>query len=226
MIPTKDYWDSQYAADALPKLLDGLKLTVQISLLGFALAAVLGLLVAVVRRSKIPVISHLFSFYVLFIRGTPLLVQAIFVYFVLPKLPGVGVSLSLFWAGVVVMGVNYSAYCAEVYRAGIEDLPAGQWEAATALSLPRATTWGRVVLPQAIRSVIPILGNYLVQMFKDSAVLLGIGVVELLNSANIYGQDSYRFVEPMVMAGLLYLIVSIPASLAFRVMERRLAVNA
>ncbi|KNX39473.1 ectoine/hydroxyectoine ABC transporter permease subunit EhuD [Luteipulveratus halotolerans] len=225
MIPSEFQWDNDFAADALPMLLQGLRLTVEISLLGFVLAAVLGLVVAVVRRSKVPVLSHLFSFYVLFIRGTPLLVQAIFVYFVLPKLPG-SISLSLFQAGVVVLGVNYSAYCAEVYRAGIEDVPVGQWEAATALSLPSATTWGRIVLPQAIRRVIPILGNYLVQMFKDSAVLLGIGVVELLNSANIFGQDSYRFVEPMVLAGLLYLVISIPASIFFRVMERRFAVNA
>lgn len=221
---TKDVWDNHFAAEAFPKLLQGLKLTVEISLLGFVLAAVLGLVVAVIRRSKIPVISHICTFYVLFVRGTPLLVQAFFAVYVL--LPAVGVNLSLMLTGVIVMGINYSAYCAEVYRGGIEDVPAGQWEAATALSLPRQATWTRVVLPQAIRSVIPILGNYLVQMFKDTAVLSGIAVVELTFSANIFGQNSYRFVEPFVIAGAMYLIISIPASIFFRTMERRLAVNA
>lgn len=141
-------------------------------------------------------------------------------------LPSFGLRFSLFVTSVLVMGINYSAYCAEVYRSGIEDVPTGQWEAATALSLPAPVTWLRVVLPQAVRSVIPILGNYLVQMFKDSAILSAISTYELLNVAFTIGSSDYRYVEPLTLAAILYLIVSIPSSQLFRTLERRLALNA
>ncbi len=218
-----DPWNTQFAIDILPQLLEGLRLTVEITLLGFALAATLGLVVAVIRRLDIPVLSQLLGFYVQFVRGTPLLVQAYVAYLVLPSF---GLRFDLFITSVLVMGVNYSAYCAEVYRSGIEDVPKGQWEAATALSLSARTTWGRVVLPQAVRSVIPILGNYLVQMFKDSAILSAISTFELLNVARSIGSSEFRYVEPLTLAALLYLVVSIPSSHLFRTLERRLAINA
>lgn len=213
-------WDQGFALSIIPDLLKGLKVTVELTLLGFAIAVVLGLVVAVIRRLRIPFVSRIFGGYVQFVRGTPLLVQAYTAFFVLPSY---GLRFSAFATGVIVMGVNYSAYCAEVYRAGIEDVPPGQWEASTALSLPPTSTWGRVILPQAIRSVIPVLGNYLVQMFKDSAVLSAITVFELLNAAQSIGSSSYRYVEPLTMAGLLFLLISFPASHFFRTLERRLA---
>jgi polar amino acid transport system permease protein len=168
----------------------------------------------------VPGLSRFLDGYVQFVRGTPLLVQAYTAFFVLPAY---GLRLSALATGILVMGVNYSAYCAEVYRAGIEDVPSGQWEAATALSLPAPTTWGRVILPQAIRSVVPVLGNYLVQMFKDSAVLAAITVFELLNAAQSIGSSSFRYLEPLTLAGLLFFLVSFPASHFFRTLERRLA---
>ncbi len=215
-------WDQEFALSIIPQLLDGLKVTIQITLLGFAIAILLGLVVAVVRRLKVPVLSRVFGGYVQFVRGTPLLVQAYAAFFVLPTY---GVRFSAFATGVIVMGVNYSAYCAEVYRAGIQDVPPGQWEASTALSLPASTTWGRIILPQAVRSVVPVLGNYLVQMFKDSAVLAAITVFELLNAAQSIGSSSYRYLEPLTLAGMLFLLVSFPASHFFRTLERRLAVT-
>lgn len=213
-------WDWSFAASIIPSLLRGLRVTVQITLFGFAIAAALGLLVAIVRRSRTPVLSRLFDYYVLVVRGTPLLVQAYCAFFILP---GYGLRFGATVTGVLVLGINYSAYTAEVYRAGIEDVPAGQWEAATALSLPSSTTWSRVVLPQAVRAVIPVLGNYLVQMFKDSAVLSAITVFELLNTAQSIGSSSFRYLEPLTLAGLLYFVVSYPAAHLFRILERRLA---
>lgn len=213
-------WDQAFAVTILPQLLEGLWVTVQLTLLGFAIAALVGLVVAIIRRLRIPVISRVFDVYVQFVRGTPLLVQAYCAFFVLPAY---GLRFSALATGVVVMGLNYSAYCAEVYRAGIQDVARGQWEAATALSLPPTTTWGRVILPQAIRSVVPVLGNYLVQMFKDSAVLSAITVFELLNAAQSIGSSSFRYLEPLTLAGLLFFLVSFPASHLFRTLERRLA---
>jgi polar amino acid transport system permease protein len=213
-------WDQGFALSILPQLLEGLAVTLQVTLAGFAIAATLGLAIAILRRARVPGLSRVLDGYVQFVRGTPLLVQAYTAFFVLPAY---GLRLSALATGVLVMGVNYSAYCAEVYRAGIEDVPSGQWEAATALSLPPTTTWGRVVLPQAVRSVVPVLGNYLVQMFKDSAVLAAITVFELLNAAQSIGSSSFRYLEPLTLAGLLFFLVSFPASHLFRTLERRLA---
>lgn len=213
-------WDNSFAFSVLPVLLQGLWTTVQITVTGTLLAAGLGLVFAVLRRLAIPVLSQVVSFLVVFVRGTPLLVQAYVAFFVLPAY---GISFDALTTGMVVIGVNYSAYMAEVYRSGIQGVPQGQWEAATALSLPGSRTWGRVILPQAIRTVVPMLGNYLIQMFKDSAVLSAITVVELMATAQAIGSSSFRYLEPLTLAALLFLAVSYPASRLVNRLERRYA---
>jgi polar amino acid transport system permease protein len=213
-------WDWQFAWDILPRLLDGLLVTVKITLAGSAIAMVLGLVIAVVRFSRVPALSQVVGGLVQFIRGTPLLVQIFFFFYVLPSY---GLTLSALMTGIIAIGVHYSAYAAEVYRGGIESVPRGQWEAATALSLSVRRRWVGVVLPQAIRAVIPSLGNYVIAMFKDSAILAAITVVELLNTAQAIGSDSYRYLEPLTLAGLLYLLVSYPSAKLIRALEHRLA---
>lgn len=213
-------WDNDFALSILPDLMAGLWVTVKITLLSMALALAIGLVVAVIRYLKIPVLSAFFTFYVLFVRGTPLLVQAYLLYYVMPEY---GLTLSTFVTGVIVLGVNYSAYTAEVYRAGIEGVAKGQWEAATALSLPAARTWSRIVLPQAVKPVIPVLGNYLIQMFKDSSILFAITVVELMRTANTIGSREFRYLEPFTIAALLYLVISYSSSLVVKRLERRYA---
>ncbi|MGO1538490.1 MAG: ectoine/hydroxyectoine ABC transporter permease subunit EhuD [Leucobacter sp.] len=203
----------------MPRLLEGFWLTIQITALGFVISLVVGLLVAVLRYLRIPVISHLATFYVSFIRGTPLLVQAYIAYFVLPY---AGLSFDPLPTGIVVLGLNYSAYTAEVYRSGIEQLPKGQWEAGKALSLPGGRMWIRIVVPQAIRPIIPVLGNYLIMMFKDSAILSSITILELMGTSMQIGSNFYRYLEPITIAGLLYLAVSFPCSLLIRRLEHRL----
>lgn len=215
-------WDTAFAISILPELLGGLWLTIQITVAGMVIALVLGLVVAIIRRLAIPIVSPIFGFYVHFVRGTPLLVQAYLAFF---ALPAYGIAFSPLVTGIAVIGINYSAYTAEVYRAGVEDVPRGQWEAATALSMPQALTWTRVVLPQALRAVVPMLGNYLVQMFKDSAVLFAITVFELMGRVQAIGSSTYRYLEPVTIAGLLYLIVSLVSSLLIRTLERHLALN-
>jgi polar amino acid transport system permease protein len=213
-------WDNNFAISVLPVLLQGLWTTVHITVMGTLLAAGLGLVFAVLRRLAIPVVSPVVSFLVVFVRGTPLLVQAYVAFFVLPAY---GVSFDALTTGIVVIGINYSAYMAEVYRSGIQGVPKGQWEAATALSLPGVRTWGRIILPQAVRTVVPMLGNYLIQMFKDSAVLSAITVVELMATAQAIGSSSFRYLEPLTLAALLFLAVSYPASRLVNRLERRYA---
>jgi polar amino acid transport system permease protein len=213
-------WDWSFAIGTLPFLLEGLWVTVQVTLTGTAIALVLGLFVAVVRFSRVPVLCQLFGFFIQFVRGTPLLVQAYFAFYVLPVY---GVKFSPLITGIIVIGINYSTYTAEVYRAGIQSVPRGQWEAATALSLPLRQRWQFVILPQAVRDVIPALGNYLVQMFKDSAILSAITVFELLGHATAIGSSSYRYLEPLTIAGILFMVISYPSAKLIRRLEIRLA---
>jgi polar amino acid transport system permease protein len=211
-------WDWHFAGKILPDLLRGLRVTVEATLLGYLLAAVLGLVWAVLRRSPSPLVSQTVRWIVEFVRSTPLLVQLFFLFYVLPS---TGVRFSALVTGVVGLGLHYSAYTAEVYRAGIAAVPRGQWEAATALNLPRRRVWLGVVLPQAISKVIPTLGNYLIAMFKDSPMLLAITVPEMLGTAYAVGTHDFRYLEPMTIAGLLFVVVSVLASILIRRLEKR-----
>jgi polar amino acid transport system permease protein len=211
-------WDWNFTLDILPSLLRGLRLTLIITFSAFGISLVLGLIVSVFRYLKIPILSQILSFYVSFVRGTPLLVQAYFAFFVLPYY---GITLDAVPTAIIVLGINYSAYLAEVFRSGIEQLPKGQWEASRALSLSARRTWIRVVIPQAVRPIIPVLGNYLIQMFKDSAILSAITVLELLGTSLQIGSRTFRYLEPITLVGLLFLAVSVPSSLFVRRLEKK-----
>ena len=212
-------WDWQAAADSIPLLLKGLLVTVELTVLGSLVGYVLGLALALLRRAEIPVLSRVVWLFIEFVRSTPLLIQVFVLYYLVP--PTTGFKMSAFVTGVVALGVHYSTYAAEVYRAGIEAVPKGQWEAAVALNLPRSRVWTAVVLPQAIPRVLPALGNYTISMFKETPLLLAIGVLDVLLGAKEVGAETFRVVEPYTLAGVLFLLVSLPASLLVRRLERR-----
>jgi len=211
-------WDWDYAIEILPELLRGLVLTVQATLLGSAVAYLLGLVFALVRRSRIPVLSQAIWLLVEFVRSTPLLVQLFFLFFVLPDL---GIRFDAFTTGVIGLGLHYACYTAEAYRAGIEAVPKGQWEACTALNLPPYRVWTGVILPQAVPRVLPALGNYMISMFKETPLLLAISVLELVGAAREAGSDTFRYTEPFTLAGIFFLLVSYPAGVLVRRLERR-----
>ncbi|MFD4292876.1 ectoine/hydroxyectoine ABC transporter permease subunit EhuD [Rhodococcus sp. NPDC058505] len=211
-----DVWSWETAWDVLPQMLDGLKITVLATVIGMVIASILGLAIALVRRSPRRWVTLPLRIVVEFIRSTPLLTQLLFVYLLLPSVPALVV-------GCGVLGVHYATYMSEVYRAGIDAVPAGQWEAATALNLSRARTWRAVVLPQAIRNTLPGLGNYAISMFKETPYLFVISVVEMFTAAQTYGGNTFSYTEPLTLAGLMFLILSYPTSLLVRRMERRLA---
>lgn len=209
-------WNWDTAWDVLPDMLEGLKITIFATVIGMVIASILGLGIALVRRSGIRWVTLPVGFVVEFVRSTPLLTQLLFVYLALPSVPALVV-------GCGVLGVHYATYMSEVYRAGIDAVPRGQWEAATALNLPKTRTWRAVVLPQAIRNTLPGLGNYAVSMFKETPYLFVISVVEMFTAAQTYGGNHFSYTEPLTIAGLLFLLVSYPTSLLVRRMERRLA---
>jgi polar amino acid transport system permease protein len=211
-------WD--FAISILPILVDGAKVTFMATCGGFALAVIGGLLLAVARMGRFRTIRFVASAYVEFIRDTPLLIQLFFLFYCLPYL---GISLPALATGVLGLGLNYSAYTAEVYRAGIESVSRGQWEAAGALNLPGGITWRRVVLPQAIPPVIPMLGNNLIGMFKDSMLLGTITVLELFGRTNQVGATTYRFLEPFTVLGILILSLSLVGAFFVRWVAARVA---
>jgi polar amino acid transport system permease protein len=211
-------WDWGVAEAMLPDLLRGLSVTLQATLVGITVAMVLGLGLAIARRSSLPVVRWPVVGFIEFVRRTPLLVQLFFLFFVLPDL---GVRLSGFTAGVLGLGLHYATYTSEAYRSGIDSVDRGQWEAAVACNLSTPTTWGSVVLPQAIPTVIPALGNYLVAMLKDAPLLSTIAVLELLAVARRFNSQLFRPLEAFTMAALLFLAVSIPAAVLVRYLEKR-----
>lgn len=209
-------WDSSYAWEVLPELLRALGVTLEATFLGFGLALVLGLVWAVMRRSRRRLVRTPVAWLVEFVRSTPLLVQLYFLFYVLPT---VGLAASPLLTGILALGLHYSAYTAEVYRAGIDGVPRGQWEAALALNLGGGQTFRRIILPQAIPPIVPALGNRLVAIFKDTPLLAGITVLELLQRAKLLGAETFRYLEPLTLVGLIFLILSLISSRLIRRVE-------
>jgi polar amino acid transport system permease protein len=192
--------------------------TVEATLLSFGTALVIGMALVSGRRSP----NRLFRFgsiaIISFVRNTPVLVQLYFLFYVLPRY---GVVLPALLIGVLGLGLHFSTYMSEVYRAGIESVPRQQWDAATALNLSRGRTFVAVILPQALPPMIPALGNYLIIMFKDVAILSTITVVEMFATAEAIATQTFRYLESLTLVGLIYLAVSYPSSLLIRRLERR-----
>ncbi|WP_340561302.1 ectoine/hydroxyectoine ABC transporter permease subunit EhuD [Streptomyces sp. GSL17-111] len=211
-------WNWDVVSDFMPYFWDGVVVTFQALAIGSLLAFTLGLVWAILQRSHRKWISWPVLSITEFIRNTPLLVQLFFLYYVVPEL---GISMSALATGIIGLGLHYSTYTAEVYRAGIDGVPAGQWEAATALSLPRRRTWTSVILPQAFRRVVPALGNYVVAMLKDSPMIAVIGAFEMLGEARAFSNATFTF-EAYTVVGIAFIVIAYPASLLIRALERRL----
>jgi polar amino acid transport system permease protein len=209
-------WDWGYAWEILPALLEGLIVTVEVTLSSGVLALALGLPLALGVRSSVLLVKAPLRFVLEFIRGTPLIVQLFFGFYVMPHY---GVTASPFVVGTAVLGLHYSCYMAEAYRASIDGVARGQWEAAIALNLSRRRTWTVVVLPQALRAAVPALTTYLIAMYKETALLFAIGVPVLLFEAREEGIETFRYLEPYTIAGVLYLLVSYSTAILARRLE-------
>ncbi|MEU5522262.1 ectoine/hydroxyectoine ABC transporter permease subunit EhuD [Streptomyces sp. NPDC093250] len=212
-------WDWGAVADFMPHFWDGLLVTLQILAIGSVISFVLGLVWALLMRVPSRWVTWPVGTITEFIRNTPLLVQLFFLFYVMPEW---GLTFSALTTGVAGIGLHYSTYTMQVYRAGIEAVPVGQWEAATALNLPLRRTWTAVILPQAIRRVVPALGNYVIAMLKDTPILMAITVLEMLGEAQLFARETFQFTEPLTVIGVAFIVISYLASLALRALERRL----
>ncbi|GGA95080.1 ectoine/hydroxyectoine ABC transporter permease subunit EhuD [Brucella endophytica] len=216
-------WDTTtwltYTISILPIILIGLTVTLKAAAAGFAIALVLGLVFALLRRSQVKAVSWTTALIVEFLRDTPLLVQLFFLYYVLPDF---GIVLPAFLTGALALGLQYAAYTSEVYRGGIEAVHRGQWEAATALNLTRMQTYRDIIIPQAIPRIVPAMGNYLVAMIKETPVLSVVTVLEMMGLANMIGERTFEYLVPLTLVGLIFLLLTLICSAGLHRLQKAL----
>lgn len=206
-------WDWHFAASIMPDLLWGTWITVVMTIACSAVALAGGLIIALMRMASGRPGAFVIAIAVDFLRGVPLLVFLFFGFYALPE---IGVTLPASVVGIVILGTVYAAYCSEVYRGALLAIPPGLREAATALSLPWPVVWLRILIPLAIRSSIPALVNYVLVLFKQTSFLFAIGVPVLIGQAQVAGYQSFRYLEPYTLAGLLYILLNVPVVLLAR----------
>ena len=210
-------WRWDFAIEILPKMLLATLNTIMAAGIGYTIAVAVGLLFLLGQRTKFKIVNIINREIVEFIRSTPLLIQLFFVYFVLPQF---GITLSAWVCGMITIGLHFGTYLSEVYRGALEGVPKTQWEACRALNFTTFYTYRRIILPQAFPIAIPGMGNYLVGIFKDTPLLSTIGVAELFHAATAVGGYHYRYLEPYTIVGLIFLILSVPAAMGIRKLER------
>ena len=215
----RGFWAWGCVWDVMPSLGRAAVITLQATIIAYVLALVIGLSLALLRRSPLWVVSVTVREVIEFLRSTPPLVQIYFIYVGAPQL---GVEIGAWTAGIAALSLHYGCYISEVYRAGLESVPEGQWEASRALNLSAFRTYNDIVLPQAIPPIVPALGNYLIGLFKDTPLLSVIAIIELMAQAKIIGSDTFRYVEPITMVGAIFLIFSLIAAGLIRIVEARL----
>lgn len=210
-------WRWEFVWEILPLLGWATLNTLLAAGIGYAIALVLGLVLALAQRTPFGALTLVVREFVEFVRSTPLVLQIFFVFYVFPQF---GVRLSPWTSGMIALGLHYACYLSEVYRAGLDGVPRGQWEACRALNLSTRRTYFGVVIPQALPIALPGMGNYLVGIFKDTPMLSVIGVAELMHAANSIGAQTYRFLEPYTLVGIIFLVISLPTAHGIRMFER------
>ena len=206
------------ARDFLPILLQGCLVTIELTLAALVVSTVLGLAWALLRLSPSPFLRGPAMTFITIIRGIPIIVQLFYIYFVLPDL---GIQLSAFQAGVVGLGIAYSAYQAENFRAGIQSVDPGQIEAAQTLGMRPSLVMRRVVLPQAIRVFLPPYGNTMIMMLEDSSIASAITVAELTRGGQLIAASTFKNMTVFTLVALLYLAMSLPLTYLAHRLEQK-----
>lgn len=211
-----------YVLSILPPLWQGAQVTLKLFVITLALSIPLGLLLAIARISSWGWLSGLVNGYIWLMRGTPLMLQMLFIYFALPFVPVIGVSLPDFPAAVVAFALNYAAYFAEIFRAGIQSIDRGQYEGAKVLGMTYPQTMRRIVLPQMIRRILPPVSNETITLVKDTSLIYILALNDLLRAARGIVQRDFS-TTPFIVAAAFYLIMTLILTWAFQRMEKHYA---
>ncbi len=209
-----------YLADILPPLLQGSSVTLQVFLITFLLAVPMGLALALIRISRFSVLSALVNGYIWLMRGTPLMLQMLFIYFALPFIPVIGVRLPDFPSAIVAFVLNYSAYFAEIFRAGIQSIDRGQYEGAKVLGLTYPQTMRRIVLPQVLKRILPPMSNETITLVKDTSLIYVLAMNDLLRAARGIVQRDFTTM-PFVVAAAFYLLMTLVLTYGFQRLEKK-----
>jgi polar amino acid transport system permease protein len=220
------FYEYFFANNGYKKLVTGLKNTAIISILGLAIGIVIGTLIAVIRvippyKKPTRYFQRICTIYVAFFRGTPLVVQLLVGYYIL--LPLMSIHLSPVMACVAIFGLNSGAYISEIMRGGINSVDAGQLEAARAVGLPFSTSMLKVVVPQAIKNILPTLGNEFIALVKETAVVGYVGAIDITKAFQDQGSNTYEFMMPYLVMAVVYIIIVAAIAGLVKLMERRLA---
>lgn len=212
-----------YLADILPPLLEGSAVTIQVFLITLALAVPLGLALALLRISRFGFLSSLVNGYIWLMRGTPLMLQMLFIYFALPFIPVIGVRLPDFPSAIVAFVLNYAAYFAEIFRAGIQSIGKGQYEGAQVLGMNYVQTMRRIVLPQVVKRILPPMSNETITLVKDTSLIYVLAMNDLLRAARGLVQRDFTTM-PFVVAAAFYLLMTLVLTYGFQRLEKKYAV--
>ena len=207
------------------KVLEGLQNTLIIAVIGLIIGIVIGTLIATVRvlpkyRRSVRLLNGVCSVYVDFFRGTPMVAQLLLFYYVM--LPLMGMHMSGVNVSIIVFGLNSGAYISEIMRAGIQSVDGGQMEAGRAVGLPFSTTMLKIVIPQAVKNILPTLGNEFIALIKETSVVSFVGAANLYTAFNMIGTNSYEFMVPYLVMALIYIVIILLISFGIKMMERGL----
>jgi polar amino acid transport system permease protein len=212
-----------YVFDILPSLLQGAGVTLQVFAITLVLSMPFGLALSLLRISRFRALSGLVNGYIWLMRGTPLMLQMLFIYFALPFVPVVGIRLPDFPAAIVAFVLNYAAYFAEIFRAGIQSIDRGQYDGARVLGFTYAQTMRRVVLPQVIKRILPPISNETITLVKDTSLIYVLAMNDLLRAARGIVQRDFS-TTPFIVAAAFYLIMTLALTCGFQHLERKYAV--
>ena len=212
-----------YLIQIIGPLLDGTAVTLQVFLLTLVLAVPLGLALALVRVSHFRTAAGLVGGYIWLMRGTPLMLQMLFIYFALPFVPVIGIRLPDFPAAIVAFTLNYAAYFAEIFRSGIQSVGRGQYEAARVLGMSYGQTMRRIILPQVVKRILPPMSNETITLVKDTSLIYVLAMNDLLRAARGIVQRDFTTM-PFVVAAAFYLIMTLVLTWGFLYLEKRYAV--
>lgn len=220
------FWDIFIAQDGYRKVLEGLANTGIIAVIGLAIGIIIGTLIATVRivpkehNWVLKILNGFCSVYVAFFRGTPIVVQLLLAYYVL--LPILGWHLPALYVAVAVFGLNSGAYISEIMRGGILSVDSGQMEGGRAMGLSFSATMLKIVIPQAVKNILPTMGNEFIALIKETSIVSFISVVDLYVAFNNIGSNNYEFIVPYLAMAIIYIVIVLLISLMIKIMERSL----